>query len=123
MLGHLLGSSSSNDAAAIAATLRLEGYDDPHHLQELQPHLHFRLLLLVQKRPSDFESAELFCDWAERQLGLPYVVRRMREVAAARPDLGGNPLAYDIDAYLQVPRQLSPALSPALPHSCPLAHP
>ena len=26
--------------------------------------------------------------WAERQLGLPYVLRRMREVGASRPELG-----------------------------------
>ena len=26
--------------------------------------------------------------WAEAQLGLPYVLRRMREIGASRPDLG-----------------------------------
>ena len=72
VLGHLLGGgrSAGQQAEAIAATLRLEGYDEPSHLQELQPHLHFRLLLLVQKRPPDFSSAEAFCAWAERQLAL-----------------------------------------------------
>ena len=50
-------SASASDAGAdtapetIASTLRLEGYDDPYHLQELQPHLHFRLLLLGPKAP------------------------------------------------------------------------
>ena len=26
--------------------------------------------------------------WAEQQLGLPYVLRRMREIGASRPELG-----------------------------------
>lgn len=26
--------------------------------------------------------------WAEEQLGLPYVLRRMREIGASRPELG-----------------------------------
>ena len=66
----LSGCKEDASPEAIARTLRLEGYDDPTHLRKLQPRLHFRLLLLVQKRPSDFSSSEVFCAWAQRQLGL-----------------------------------------------------
>ncbi|KOO29040.1 hypothetical protein Ctob_003890 [Chrysochromulina tobinii] len=70
VLGHLLGVTPSTLPEVIAATLRLEGYDDPAHLEQLQPYLHYRLLLLVQKRPADFASPEAFCAWAERQIAL-----------------------------------------------------
>jgi hypothetical protein len=63
----LSGCKEDASPEAIARTLRLEGYDDPTHLQKLQPRLHFRLLLLVQKRPSD---SEMLCACAQRQLGL-----------------------------------------------------
>ena len=70
VLGHLLGVTPATLPEVIAATLRLEGYDDPAHLEQLQPYLHYRLLLLVQKRPADFASPEAFCAWAERQVAL-----------------------------------------------------
>ena len=63
----LSGCKEDASPEAIARTLRLEGYDDPTHLQKLQPRLYFRLLLLVQKRPSD---SEMLCACAQRQLGL-----------------------------------------------------
>ena len=54
-------------SSAILSTLRLEGHE--HELMEhLQPYLHFRLLLLIYKRPGTFPSATAFQDWAERQL-------------------------------------------------------
>ncbi|MGB1607388.1 MAG: hypothetical protein ACPIOQ_82435, partial [Promethearchaeia archaeon] len=83
----LLGCEEDASPEAIARTLRLEGYDDPTHLQELQPHLHFRLLLLVQKRPSDFGNAEIFCAWAERQLALMVsgLIGVLRTAAVASP--------------------------------------
>ena len=57
--------------AAILSTLRLEGHE--HELMEhLQPYLHFRLLLLIYKRPGAFPSPTAFQDWAERQLSVVY---------------------------------------------------
>ena len=47
--------------AAILSTLRLEGHE--HELMEhLQPYLHFRLLLLIYKRPGAFPSPTAFQD-------------------------------------------------------------
>ena len=69
--------------AAILSTLRLEGHE--HELMEhLQPYLHFRLLLLIYKRPGAFPSPAAFQDWAERQLSVVYngVVGVLRSFAA-----------------------------------------
>lgn len=72
VLGQLLSEPGAPAPAPheIASMLRLEGYDDPRYLQELQPYLHYRLLLLLQKRPEDFAVPSAFCAWAERQLVL-----------------------------------------------------
>ena len=69
--------------AAILSTLRLEGHE--HELMEhLQPYLHYRLLLLIYKRPGAFPSPTAFQDWAERQLSVVYngVVGVLRSFAA-----------------------------------------
>lgn len=50
--------------AAILSSLRLEGHE--HELMEhLQPYLHYRLLLLIYKRPGAFPSPTAFQDRAQ----------------------------------------------------------
>ena len=73
-LGHTLASQlgPEHTAAALTSSLRLEGHDDPQAMQELQPFLHFRLLLLIYKRPGAFPSPGAFQAWAERQLSVVY---------------------------------------------------
>ena len=101
MLTSLLG--DDGHPASLSSQLRLEGYDEPG-LQELQPYLHYRLLLLIQKRPADFSSPVHFQLWGERQLamlfnGLLGVMRTSWAAAppgtfshlAAQPPAGSDP--------------------------------
>ncbi|KAL3910540.1 MAG: hypothetical protein SGPRY_009017, partial [Prymnesium sp.] len=67
ILTSLLGEEA--DPHAFYKLLQLEGYDDAGR-QALQPYLHYRLLLLIQKRPADFSSARDFHAWGERQVAL-----------------------------------------------------
>ena len=66
-LGHTIASQlgPEHTAAALTSSLRLEGHDDPQAMQELQPFLHFRLLLLIYKRPGAFPSPAAFQDRAQ----------------------------------------------------------